>query len=309
MKKTIYMRRCFVFIIIFLCLFIGGRRLRNYIDYLSIAEDLTPFFIMELDNKELIMHFFQNNRENIRISLPDSLRPGGGRQYDLHSNKKEILLLEYADGIARYDFSTGEVRKVFSYSDVSNICDWHGITDIRFVPNSNNVSFITDYSIYLWEYEEQKYVKVYNFEHENSLKKLGFAYEWKNDKEIYMIRNQDLVLYNMETGITQVIVEAIGNIYFQMSEDEKYIAYQKQYGENREIMLMNLNSKEKQKVYIAKSGYRVMTDFSPNGKYIFIYDHHKDNHSGISYYYLYDIAENKKIEVNIDYPDWQAIGW
>ena len=96
-----------------------------------------------------------------------------------------------------------------------------------------------------------------------------------------------------------------------MSDDGRYIAYQEQYGDRRPIIWLDLETGEKRQIHTAKSSYKVKTDFSPDGTYIFLWDHHRDNPLGKSYWYLYDVEQDKKIELDIDlYSDyWDVIGW
>lgn len=44
----------------------------------------------------------------------------------------------------------------------------------------------------------------------------------------------------------------------------------------------------------------MITEFSPDAKYIFMVDHHADNHLGKQYFYLYDTDEENKYRLDLD---------
>lgn len=170
------------------------------------------------------------------------------------------------------------------------------------------MSFVIYDKIYIWKYEQKSCVEIYNFDY-SCYAKLGFAYEWKNKEEIYFIHSGNLVLYNVNTQNEVIIIEDIGNVYFNMSDDGNYVICQKQYGERREITLINIYSKEWKKIYAAKSNYKVEIEFSPDGRYIFMLEHHRDNHLGKRYLYIYDINKARKYQTKIDYSNWGLVGW
>lgn len=268
---------------------------------------MEPLLILDRNNEEIVIHFFQREHEDKRIKLSEELEiwPYGG--YDFDKNKKEILLHETGYGISKYNYVTGEIIRICSFEDMNN---WRDFKDYRFIPRSSDISFIKDYGLYIWQDEQQKCKQIYDFGSENNLKKLGFAYEWKDDDEIYLIKNQNFVLYNIVTQKEEILIDGIGDVYFHMSEDGKYMSYQEQHGENREIILVNLDSKQEKNIHVSKSSEKVITVFSPDSKYIFIYDNHPDTQSGIKYLYLYDINMNKKMRVELDISSfWQLIGW
>ena len=124
-----------------------------------------------------------------------------------------------------------------------------------------------------------------------------------------MIHSQNLILFNIKTKNEEIILEDIGTAYFNISDDGNYLVCQKQYGERREIVLINIFSNERKIIHVAKSDYKVKTDFAPDGKYIFLIDQHNDNHLGKIYLYLYDMRTDRKYQIKINYPTWRFVGW
>ena len=189
------------------------------------------------------------------------------------------------------------------------MCKTHKIEELRFVPNSNDVSFIVDDKIYVWKYDQKSYIEIYQFNN-SGYETLGFAYEWKNEDEIYMMHSGNFVLYNLKNHKKEIIIKDIGKVYFNMSDDGQYFVFQEQRGEKREIILFDINSDERRKIYVAKSPYyKVNVDFAPGGRYIFMLDHNRDNHLGKKYPFLYDMETDRKYRIKIDYPGWGFIGW
>ena len=84
--------------IVVLVLIALGWRIITYSDLnlghqLILDEDMGPLLIMDRDNEEIVMHFFQREDEDKRIKLPKELGiwPYGG--YDFDKNKNEICIL------------------------------------------------------------------------------------------------------------------------------------------------------------------------------------------------------------------------
>lgn len=290
-------------------LIVIGKKLHNYMGILSIREDLGPLIILDNENSELIMHYFQDDKNAVRNSYPTEITPWPFAGSDIDQKNSTILLLGIVSDVVQYNYQTGEIQERCPYNKIDSLLDGYGMSELQFIPDSNNISFVGSNKVYLWQYDKEKYVEIYDYDDE--YKRLGFAYEWKNDKELYMIKENNFVLHNIETKKDEILVENIGNVYFEMSDDDRYIAYQEQYGDRRPIIWLDLETGEKRQIHTAKSSYKVTTDFSLDGTYIFLWDHHRDNHLGKSYWYLYDVEQDKKIEVDIDlYSDyWDVIGW
>ncbi len=287
-----------------------GKKLHNYMGILSIREDLGPFYVLDFDNNELIMHYFQHDKGVVKNSYPREITPWPFAGSDIDQKNSTILLLGIVSDVVQYNYQTGEIKERCLYDKIEPLFDGYGMSELQFIPDSNNISFVGSNKVYLWQYDKEEYVEIYDYDDE--YKRLGFAYDWKNDKELYMIKENNFVLHNIETKKDEIFVENIGNVYFEMSDDGRYIAYQEQYGDRRPIIWLDLETGEKRQIHTAKSSYKVTTDFSPDGTYIFLLDHHPDNHLGKSYWYLYDVERDKKIEVDMDdYSSVQGvyIGW
>lgn len=97
-----------------------------------------------------------------------------------------------------------------------------------------------------------------------------------------------------------------------MSDDGRYITYQKQRGnaERRKIYLVDLHTMEKKEIHTIKTSSLVKAEFSPGNEYIFMIDSHRDTHLGKRYFYLYDIEKEKKYRMDIDdLPLGAFVGW
>lgn len=85
--------------------------------------------------------------------------------------------------------------------------------EYRFISGSNNINFTIYDRIYIYEYERKRYKEVYQFNY-NYYSKLVFSYEWKNDEEMYIIKDGNFILYNIESKNEETILEDIEKVYF-----------------------------------------------------------------------------------------------
>ncbi len=301
----------FFYLLAVVALIVGIQQVIQLVNYVTIDDELEPIMFVDSENSEFMFYHFQKNKENKTISLQKNSRIDG-RYYDLDRNKKEVLMqiYDYSDKeiwIVKFNYISGEIDKLFTYEDLKGIQQGN-IEELHFIPNSNDVSFIIDDVIGRWDYEKKQCIKIYTF-NDSCFGKLGFAYKWKNNEEMYLVESDDLILYNINSKNKEIIIEDIGKVYFQMSGDNEYIIWQKQWGERREVMLMNIQTKEQKKIHMAKSNYKVRIYFSPNNEYIFLRDTHRDNQLGIRYWYLYDMKRNRKFSIDVDCPKAGIVGW
>ncbi len=250
----------------------------------------------------------------LKIKLINQRFPSYTR-FDINKEKREEMILQLMDGImpAIYNYETDEMEQLGDIREMEAINSSYSEekSEYRFVPGSNNISFTIYDRIYVYEYEQKHYREVYQFDYDEYIK-LGFSYEWKNDEEMYLIKEENFILYNIETKKEEIILEDIGNVYFQMSDDGRYITYQEQWGDTgkRKIYLVDLHTMEEKEIYVAKANYLVKTEFSPDNQCILIMDHHRDNHLGKRYFYLYNINKERKYRLDIDdLPLDKFIGW
>lgn len=282
-----------------------GRKLYYYYE---VDEDAPPIIFIDVNNDIYTLHYLQKDKESVNASL--GIHAEGYSGFDINKNNREEILLDLcADVMAKYNYQTNQAEKLGTYEKLEEVyslySNGYGIKEIRFVPDSNNISFVISDRIFVYEYETEQYKEVYQF-NGDCYGRLGFSHEWKNDKELYLIKSKNLILYNIETKEGKIVLEDIGTGYFQMSDDEKYITYQAQCGEKRGFYLIDLDSGKEKKIHTAKSGYKVQADFSPDNKYIFIIDYPKYNDLGIRYFYLYDIDKEKKYHLDMNDLD---LGW
>lgn len=134
-------------------------------------------------------------------------------------------------------------------------------------------------AIYVNDFDAGELEEIYEHNREYP-GRLVMAYAWKNNKEMYVVIDDNLILYNCETKAKEMIVSGLGKVYFDLSSGEKYLVYQEHYAEKREFMLMNMQTGEKKVIHNAKSDNRVRVVFSPDGKYIFLEDRYKDFYWG-----------------------------
>ncbi|MDE6388784.1 MAG: hypothetical protein K2L82_13380 [Lachnospiraceae bacterium] len=289
------------------CIGMGMERYNSY----TVDEDTAPLVFLDDD----ILQFYYLQNEELREAPIGREIYSSYTRFDINKEKREEIILQLMDGImpAIYNYETDEMEQLGDFRELEEINSLYSEekSEYRFIPGSNNISFTIYDRIFVYEYEQKHYKEIYQFNYDYYIK-LGFSYEWKNDEEIHLIKEEDFVLYNVETKNEEIILEDIGSVYFQMSDDGQYITYQDQWGDTgrRKIYLVNLHTMEKQEIYVAKSNYLVKTEFSPNNQYILIMDHHRDNHLGKRYFYLYDIDKEKKYRLDIDdLPLSKFIGW
>lgn len=298
-KKKVLFGILFVFFMI-LCTKLGIK-LHNHC---TVDEDTAPLIFVDTENDMLQLYYLQNEELIENPIGSDVYYSWAYTRYDINKEKREEILLKLSDYVpAKYNYDTDQLEKLGDNKEMEEIISLYNgeESEYRFIPGSNNISFTIYDRIYVYEYEQEQYKEVYQFNH-HCYSMLGFSYEWKNDEEMYLIKGGNLVLYNIETKNEEIILEDIGAVYFQMSDDGQYITYQKQRGndERRGIYLVNLHSMEQKKIYTAKTDFMVKAEFSPDNQYIFIRDYHWDPQMGGRYFYLYDINKEKKYRLDID---------
>lgn len=276
-----------------------------------VDEDTAPLVFLSDDT---LQFYYLQNEEMREVPTGWDIYSGYTR-FDINKEKREEMILQLMDGImpAIYNYETDEMEQLGDIREMEAINSSYSEekSEYRFVPGSDNISFTIYDRIYVYEYEQKHYKEVYQFNYDDYIK-LGFSYEWKNDEEMYLIKEENFVLYNLETKQEEIILEDIGSAYFQMSDDGRYITYQEQWGDigKRKIYLVDLHTMEEKEIYVAKANYLVKTEFSPDNQYILIMDHHRDNHLGKRYFYLYDINKERKYRLNIDDSSLDKfIGW
>lgn len=287
-----------------------GLGLKCYNAYV-VDEDTAPLVFLSDDT----LQFYYLQNEEIREVPTGWDIYSSYTRFDINKEKREEMILQLMDGImpAIYNYETDEMEQLGDIREMEAINSSYSEekSEYRFVPGSNNISFTIYDRIYVYEYEQKHYREVYQFDYDEYIK-LGFSYEWKNDEEMYLIKEENFILYNIETKKEEIILEDIGNVYFQMSDDGRYITYQEQWGDTgkRKIYLVDLHTMEEKEIYVAKANYLVKTEFSPDNQCILIMDHHRDNHLGKRYFYLYNINKERKYRLDIDdLPLDKFIGW
>lgn len=276
-----------------------------------VDEDTAPLVFLSDDT---LQFYYLQNEEMREVPTGWDIYSSYTR-FDINKEKRGEMILQLMDGImpAIYNYETDEMEQLGDIREMEAINSSYSEekSEYRFVPGSHNISFTIFDRIYVYEYEQKHYKEVYQFNYDDYIK-LGFSYEWKNDEEMYLIKEENFILYNIETKQEEIILENIGSAYFQMSDDGRYITYQEQWGDigKRKIYLVDLHTMEEKEIYVAKANYLVKTEFSPDNQYILIMDHHRDNHLGKRYFYLYDIDKERKYRLDIDdLPLDKFIGW
>lgn len=291
-------------IILLSCMMIVGALVIKWVNHFTIDVDTEPLLLIDLDENKLILHYLQNDKQAKEI--PIGLETY--RKYDINKEKEgEIIFAAPGSRIVKFNYITGETEVICTYDQLTEIYKKE-IEELHYIPGNSGVSFVIDDKIYIWKYDEDRYREIYSF-NSSCYGKIGFAYEWKNDKEIYIVHSNNLVLYHVETQEEEIILEDIGKVYFYISDDGNYLTLQKQCGERREIVFVNMKTKEQKRIHIAKSNYKVITEFSSDGKYIFLEDHHADSYIAKRYFYIYDINKDRKYRIFIDYPNFGVVGW
>lgn len=289
-----------------------GLAVKWYNSY-TVDEDTAPLVFVE-PNEDMMQFYYLQSKELMEKSVTFDLHSSYTR-YDINKEKREEILLQLWDGVGvpvKYNYKTNEVETLGDIEELKQIVSiYDKKNEYRFIPDSNNISFTLYDTIYVYDYEQKYYKKVYQFDY-NSCSNFGFSYEWKNDGEIYLIKDGNFILYNIETESEEIILKNIGEVYFQMSDDERYITYQKQWGngKRRKLYLVDLYTREKKEIHTIKTSSLVKAGFSPGNEYIFMIDYHRDIHRGIKYFYLYDIEKEKKYRLDInDLPLSTFVGW
>lgn len=289
-----------------------GLAVKCYNSY-TVDEDTAPLVFVD-SNDDMMQFYYLQSQKLIQKPVGFDVYSNYAR-HEINKEKREEILLQLWDEASipvKYNYKTDQMealgdnkvwKEIVSQYDKKN--------EYRFIPDSNNISFTIYDKVYVYEYEQKRYKEVYQFNYD-CYSKLGFSYEWKNREEMYLVKEGDFILYNIETGSKEIILEDIGKVYFQMSDDRRYITYQKQWGnsERRKLYLVDLHTMEKKEIHAIKTTFLVEAEFSPDNKYILIEDHHRDTHLGKRYFYLYDIDKEKKYRLDIDdLPLSTFVGW
>lgn len=301
---------------VILCIGLGMKWYNSYI----VDEDTAPLVFVD-ENNDMMQFYYLQNKELIENLIGSDVYSDYAR-YDINKEKREEILFSLLDGVsigvsipAKYNYEIEQMEKLGDnkeLEEISSLYRGRGVkNEYRFIPGNNNISFTIYDRIYVYEYEQKRYKEVYQFDY-NSYSKLGFSYEWKNDEEMYLIKEGNFILYNIKTKNEETILKDIGRAYFQISDDGQYITYQKQWknGGRRKLYLVNLHTMEKKEIHVIKTDFLVKAEFSPDNQYILIMDQHRDTHLGKRYFYLYDIDKEKKYRLDIDdLPLSKFVGW
>lgn len=290
-----------------------GLAMKWYNSY-TVDEDTAPLVFVSPSND--IMQFYYLQSEEL-IEKPVAFNVYSNyTRYDINKENREEILLQLWDEVSipvTYNYKTDQMESLGDKKELKEINSLYmeEKNEYRFIPGSNNISFIHDDRVYVYEYDQKHYKEVYRFNYDNYVRR-GFSYEWKNDEEMYLTKNGNFILYNIETESEKIILKNIGKVYFQMSDDGQYITYQKQWGnyKRRKLCLVDLHTMEKKEIHTIKTDFLVKTEFSPDNKYILIKDAHRDTHRGKKYFYLYDMEKEKKYWLDIDHlPLSTFVGW
>lgn len=286
----------------------------KWYNFYTVDEDTAPLVFVDWDDDKLQFYYLQNGE--LMEKPVDFDVYSNYTRYEINKEKREEILLQLWDEVGipvKYNYKTGQMETLGDNKELKEIVSLYikEQNEYRFIPGSNNISFTLYDRIYVYEYEQKCYKEVYQFNYDN-YGKLGFSYEWKNQEEMYLVKEGDFILYNIETGSEKIILKDIGKVYFQMSDDGRYITYQKQWGnsERRKLYLVDLRTREKKEIHTIKTNFLVEAEFSPDNKYIFIEDRHRDIHLGKRYFYLYDMDKEIKYRLDIDdLPLAAFVGW
>lgn len=281
------------FMIIFFCLIIcvwfGWRWYNHY----TVPKDMEPLVCLDTYEHTVTLYYLQNKEF---ITIPSEIMDEYVGQ-SVTLNGEEILIVIRGDNpkLISYNYVTGEMKQK---GDLTELPDYSGgIEAFRFVPNSENISFIYEEKIWVYNSEEQRYQTVYDYSDITS--RLGYPYEWKNEKEIYLLHDKNIVLYNIETKQLKTIVEDVGSVYFKMSDDRSYAVIQSQKRErDRKIYVINMDSGEKRQIHTARSTHQIDFAFYGDNQYIFLVDRPEDTYRAKIYCYLYDMNEQKKYRLD-----------
>lgn len=283
------------FIIIFCCLsfctWFGWKLYNHY----TVPGDMEPLVCIDTPEHAVVLYYLQNKEFT---TIPSEIIDESvGRSVTL--NDEEILMVIRGDNprLISYNYVTGEMKQK---GDLAELPDYSGgIKTFRFVPNSENISFIYEEKIWVYNSEEQCYQDVYDYSDITS--RLGYPYEWKNEKEIYLLHDKNIVLYNIETKQMKTIVEDVGSVYFKMSDDRSYAVIQGQKRErDRKIYVVDMASGAKKQIHTARSTHKINFAFYGDGRYIFLMDRPEDMYRAKIYCYLYDMNEQKKYRLDFN---------
>lgn len=291
-----------------LCIGFGIRWYNSY----TVEEDTAPLVFVDEEN-DMLQFYYLQNEELIEKPIGSEVYANYTR-YDINKEKREEILLKLSDYVpAKYNYDTEQMEKMGDNKEMEEISSlysgWGEEKEYRFIPGSSNMSFSIADRIYVYEYKQKHYKEVYQF-NDDDYGRLGFSHEWKNDEEIYLIKKGNFILHNIETKNEKIILEDIGKVYFQMSDNGQYITYQNGKRERRKLYLVNLHTMEKKEIHAIKTDSLVNAEFSPDNRYILIVDYSRDTKLGKRYFYLYDIDKEKKYRLDIDdLPLSKFVGW
>lgn len=285
-------KKCIVIILVSFCVTITVTFAWKIYNHYTVPEDMEP--LVCLDTEHAVILYYLQNKEFTTIPseiMDDSV----GRSVTL--NDEEILMvIRGADPrLVVYNYVTGEMDQKGNLSELPEYNG--GIKSFRFVPDSENISFVYEDKIWVYDSKAKCYQDVYDYSDITS--RLGYPYEWKNEQEIYLLHSGDIVLYNIETEQMETVIEDIGSAHFTMSKDRRYAVVQSQKRErDREIYVLDINSGEKRQIHTAKSTHKINYAFYGDDHYIFLMDRPEDTYRAKIYCYLYDMNKQRKYRLD-----------
>lgn len=296
-------------IIIFFCLFIvinfGWKLYNRY----TVLGEVAPLVYLNKSENAIMLYYLQN-KEFVTIPA-EIVDVYVSNEFTLNDEEREeVLLVIPKTGIIKYNYATKEIQQIGNYQELGH---YNGhIEELRFVPDSNNISFVIEDKIMIYNSKEQCYQMVYDYSDISS--RFGHPYKWKNEQELYLLHGKDIVLYNIKTEQMETVIEDVGYVYFQMSYDNRYVVFQNQKRErHRSICVLDMDSGEQWKIHTTEADYKVDAFFSTDSKFIFLKDRPRDSYLGEIYCYLYDMNKRKKyrLDANTEKQMYQyrLVGW
>lgn len=307
--NTQKMKKYFIIILILFCVTIGIRFGWKLYNRYIVPEDMSPLVYLNKSENAIMLYYLQS-KEFVTIPA-EIVDVYVSNEFTLNGEKREeVLLVIPKTGIIKYNYTTKEIQQIGNYQELGHYSGH--IEELRFVPDSNNISFVIEDKIMLYNSKEQCYQTVYDYSDITS--RFGYPYKWKNEEEIYLLYDKDIILYNIETKQMKTVIEDVGDVYFQMSDDNRYIVFQNQKRENqRDVYVVDMDSGKQWQIHTTEADYKVDAFFSTDSKFIFLKDRPRDSYSGKIYCYLYDINKHKKyrFDANTEKQMYQyrLVGW
>lgn len=136
-----------------------GLAMKWYNSY-TVDEDTAPLVFVD-SNDDMMQFYYLQSQELIEKPVGFDVDSNYTR-CDINKEKREEILLQVLNGVSlptKYNYKTDQMEALGDERELKKIVSQYIYKrdEYRFIPGSNNISFIIYDKIYIYEYEQKRY--------------------------------------------------------------------------------------------------------------------------------------------------------